>query len=103
MGPETAIMALTTLAGVLGGFQGGKRMAKSEALTEARELIDTLKDKIDVLEEENGDKGSKIDDLASRVKTLESLVTQRADVAALTAAVRDVEGVVERIAETVGA
>lgn len=77
------------LAGVIGGWAVGRRGL-------SRQTIELLQIQVSALKEDNADKTSQITLLEGKVNVLESLVTQKADVA-------EVKEIVERIAAKVGA
>jgi hypothetical protein len=77
------------LAGIAGGFAAGRRGL-------SRQTIEMLQIQVDLLKEENTDKTGQITLLEGKVNILESLVTQKADVA-------EVKEIVNRIAVKVGA
>lgn len=62
----------------------------------SRQTVDLLQIQVDVLTAQNAERASKITLLEGKVELLESLVTQKADVA-------EVKEIVERIAVKVGA
>lgn len=96
MGVETIVTILIGIAGVAGGYAGGKRTASGQSVSIAVETVELLKTQVEFLERENSE-------LKARVEVLESLVTQRAEVEAVKTEVVGVRGVVDRIAAKVGA
>lgn len=74
---------------VIGGWAVGRRGL-------SRQTIELLQIQVNTLKEDNADKTSQITLLEGKVNVLESLVTQKADVA-------EVKEIVERIAAKVGA
>lgn len=93
----------TGVAGIAGGFLGGKRMASGEAVSIATEVVELLQVQVATLTEKGEEKDREISDLGMRVNLLESLVTQRAEVEAVHADVLEVKEVVGKIANKVGA
>lgn len=77
------------LAGVIGGWAVGRRGL-------SRQTIELLQIQVSTLREDNIEKAAQITLLEGKVNVLESLVTQKADVA-------EVKEIVERIAAKVGA
>ena len=96
MGVEALIAALAGIAGIAGGWFGGKRNAISASVSIATDTVELLQVQIEFLKQENGE-------LKARVEVLEALVTQRAEVEAVKQEVQGVRGVVDRIATKVGA
>ena len=96
MGVEAVIATLIGVAGIAGGWFGGKRTSDRGAVTIATETVELLQVQIEILKAENGD-------LKARVEVLEALVTQRAEVELVKQEVHGVRGVVDRIAFKVGA
>lgn len=96
MGVEAIIATLIGVAGIAGGWFGGKRTSDRGAVSIATETVELLQVQIELLKAENGE-------LKARVEVLEALVTQRAEVEAVNREVQGVRGVVDRIASKVGA
>lgn len=90
------ITVLIGLAGIAGGFLGGRRLAGGQAISTALEVVDLLQAQITMLKEDRQTKTTQIAALEIKVEVLEDLVTQRADVLA-------VKEVVDRIAIKMGA
>jgi hypothetical protein len=103
MGVEAIIATLIGVAGVTGGYFGGKRSGKSQNLSDDVNAVTILQAAVAELKDQNRAKDSIIVALNARVNALENLVTQKADVAAVEAEVRGVREVVDRIAEVVHA
>lgn len=95
---DAIITVLTGVAGVTGGFIGGKRLGNSQAVSIAVDTVELLQVQVGLLTSANSEKDEKIADLGGRVNILESLVTQRAEVEAVHEEVRGVRTVVDRIA-----
>lgn len=93
---EGIIAAAVGVAGIVGGYVGGKRTNASAAMTIAAETVEMLQAQVQVVTEEKAERDAVIDDLRSRVTVLEAMVTQRAEV-------NEVRLVVDRIAVKVGA
>lgn len=103
MGIEAIVAAAVALAGIIGGFVGGRKTASTNAMGIAVDTVDLLQTQVSALIHRNEEKDSMITDLTARVNVLESLVTQRAEVAAVAEDLIGVRGVVDRIATKVGA
>lgn len=103
MGVEALIAALVGIAGTLGAFLEGKRRGKSQNITDDINTVTLLQGAVAELERQAKVKDVLIADLTARIGTLENLVTQRADVAAVEAEVREMRVIVDRIAEAVNA
>lgn len=101
MGIEAIIATLVGVAGVLGGYFGGKRNARSQSMADEVNTVALLQGAIAELERQNKVKDVLIADLSGRIATLENLVTQRADVEAVKKEVMGVRDVVDRIAQEV--
>lgn len=103
MDANAIIAILTGVAGVTGGYVGGKRTGQSQAVSTAVEVVDLLQVQVSTLVAQNAEKDEKIAILEGKVELLEAMITQRAEVEAVHAEVKDVRGVVDRIAIKVGA
>ena len=99
----TIITAVTTTAGVFGGFIGGKKMGSGQAVSIAVDTVELLQVQVSDLVSKNASKENEITDLRARVDILEDMVTQRAEVEIVNQKVDGVRGVVDRIADKVGA
>jgi len=80
----------------LGGFIGGRWSARGIASDVASDTVEMLQTQVNLLKEDKEHRDLEILDLTQRVAVLEGLVTQRAEV-------EQVQRVVDRIAEKVGA
>jgi ribulose 1,5-bisphosphate carboxylase large subunit-like protein len=99
-----SIIATTTAIGAgAGGYFGGRLTGKSSASQVAADTVDMLQTQVDLLKDDKNSKDSELNHLRSRVEVLESLVTQRAEVAELSTNISFVKETVERIATKVGA
>jgi FtsZ-binding cell division protein ZapB len=96
MDTDTIVTVLTGLAGVTGGFFGGKRLGNQQIQTTAVNTVQLLQAAVAELKDQNTLKDQKIAELGARVEVLEGLVTQRARV-------EEVHETVTRIAAKVGA
>lgn len=103
MGVEAIIATLVGVAGVVGAYFGGKKTGKSQDLTDTETAMNILSKAIEELKTQVKAKDTVIAELYGRVQVLESLVTQKADVAAVEVEVRGVKEVVDRIAVAVNA
>lgn len=90
------ISVLTGVAGVVGGFLGGRRLGNSQAQETAVNTVELLQIAVAELERQGRAKDTDLADLRGRVGVLEDLVTQRAEV-------DGVREVVDRIAIKMGA
>jgi len=99
----TIVTVIVALGAALGGFVGGKRRSNTAAVETAVGVVELLQVRIETLETGNSEKAETITDLRVRIEVLESLVTQRADVEAVASEVAGVRGVVDRIADKMGA
>lgn len=100
---DAILSAATLTATAVGGFVGGRRTGKGEAMGIAVDTVDLLQAQVATLTEYREEKDSTIHNLEQRVEVLESLVTQRAEVGVVRDGVEGVRGVVDRIAIKVGA
>lgn len=96
MDPNNIITVLTGVAGVVGGFFGGKRLGNSQASALAVDTVELLQVAVAELRSQAQHKDEQISELTARVGVLEGLVTQRAEVG-------EVHAIVDRIAVKVGA
>lgn len=103
MGIEAIVAAAISVAAAIGGFFGGRRTASTNAMGIAVDTVELLQTQVAALVFRNEEKDNLISDLSARVEMLESLVTQKADVAAVHVDLKEVRGVVDRIATKVGA
>lgn len=101
--PDAVIAILTGVAGVAGGYVGGKRLGHTQASQLSVNTVELLQVAVEELRTQAAQKDTKIADLQGRIEVLESLVTQRAEVEAVHDEVQGVRGVVDRIAAKVGA
>lgn len=99
----TMLTVVTGLAGVAGGFIGGRRTSNAQAMSIAADTVDMLQAQVDLLTEDKRRNDALVEDLRHRVDVLESMITQRADVEAVRQEVVGIRDVVERIAVEVGA
>lgn len=76
MGLEAIIAILVGVAGVGGGWIGGRRGAVTQNASLAQDTISLLTTRLNVMETE----AAKIPALMERIVNLEALVTQRAEV-----------------------
>lgn len=96
MDADAIITILTGVAGVTGGFFGGKRLGNGQAQQAAVSTVELLQIAVAELERQGRLKDDELSDLRGRVSVLEDLVTQRAEV-------EEVRVIVDKIAEKVGA
>ena len=96
MDANAIITILTGVAGVSGGFVGGKRLGSSQAQQTAVNTVELLQVAVAELERQGHIKDDELADLRGRVAVLEGLVTQRAEV-------EEVRVIVDKIAVKVGA
>lgn len=99
---NAVIVILTGVAGVVGGFFGGRRNGRHSEINTALNTVQLLRESVIELSRQVGDKESEILDLKVRIEVLESMVTQRADVEGVKLEVKGVRSVVDRIATKVG-
>lgn len=76
MNIDSAVAILIGLAGILGGWVGGRRNAVAANAALAQGTIDLLQSRMEAMEIEM----KRIPALLDRIAFLESMVTQRADV-----------------------
>lgn len=91
------VTVFTGVAGVTGGFFGGKRMGNNQAVSMAVDVVELLKAQVEILTRKGETDATELADLRGRVSLLESMVTQRAEVDAVHVAVNGVREVVDRI------
>ena len=103
MDANAIITIVTGAAGVAGGWFGGRRLGVNGAIEAAVSLSEIQQARIDALEASLGVKNEEVANLTERVKMLEELVTQRAQVEMVHAEVVAVRTAVDRIAVKVGA
>lgn len=89
MDTNTIISVVAPIATLAGGWSIGRRGL-------SRQTIDLLAIQVNTLKESNESKTAQITELTGKVNVLESMITQRAEVA-------EVKEIVERIAVKVGA
>lgn len=92
MGLEFILATLIGVAGILGAYVGGRRNSSL-----AMDTINILSARLDFVQDE----AKKIPDLLERIKLLEELVTQRADVEGVKVIVVRLEGKVDNLTELV--
>jgi hypothetical protein len=100
--PNEYITVLTGVAGVTGGFFGGKRLGNAQAQSVAVSTVELLQVAVGELERQGRVKDEELSELRGRIDVLEGLVTQRAEVELVHEEVKGVRGVVDRIAGKVG-
>lgn len=103
MGIEALIAAVVAVATTMGGFYEGRRRGRSQNISDDVNTVTLLQGAVAELERQAKVKDVLIADLTARIGTLENLVTQRADVAAVEAEVKEMRVIVDRIAEAVNA
>jgi len=96
-----SVAALT--ATTAGGFLGGRKTAKGEAMTVAVGTVDLLQAQVGSLTDSRNEKDAVIRGLEQRIDVLESMVTQKAEVNLVREEIEEVREVVGRIAVKVGA
>jgi hypothetical protein len=99
----TATTIAACLGTGLGGYVGGKMAGKSTLSQVASDTVGMLEAQVQVLQTDKEAKDVELTDLRSRVRALEGLVTQRAEVAELSDKVSLVKDTVDRIADRIGA
>jgi ubiquinone biosynthesis protein UbiJ len=97
MGVDAIINVLIGVAGVSGGFVGGKRLGNTQAVSMAVDVVELLQAQVEILKQKGEGDATEIADLRGRVGLLESMVTQRAEVGAVHDAVDNMRQVVDRI------
>lgn len=103
MDPNEYITILTGVAGVTGGFMGGKRLGNAQAQAISVSTVELLQAGVAELERQGRIKDEELADLRGRVCLLEDMVTQRAEVEAVHTEVKGMRSVVDRIATKVEA
>lgn len=103
MDANSIITIVAGVAGVAGGYAGGRRTGQSQAVSTAVNVVELLQVQVETLVAQNAEKDEKIAILEGKVELLEAMITQRAEVEAVHEEVRDVRVVVDRIAVKVGA
>lgn len=103
MGVEAIIATFVGVAGVVGAYFGGKKTGKSQDLTDTETAMNILRSAIAELQGQIAAKDVLIADLHGRVQTLESMVTQKADVEAVAQEVKQIRIIVDKIAYKVDA
>lgn len=103
MDANAIITILTGVAGVGGGFFGGKRLGITQASALTVDTVGLLQAAVGELRTQGEAKDQEIATLRGRVDSLEALVTQRAEVEAVHQDVRESKVILTRIAEKVGA
>lgn len=110
MDASAILASATAIAGIVGGFVGGRKTAGREAVGIAADTVELLQVQVDLLKQKGEEKDAKLLELGVRVEVLEGLVTQRAEVEALRESVmgmwedmEGVRGVVDKIALKVDA
>ena len=86
-----------------GTYIGGRITGKSSASQIAADTVNILQAHVEALRADKESKDAELTDLRARVDVLESLVTQRAEVAELSGKVDEVKHTVDLIAVRVGA
>lgn len=94
---------LSALAGVIGGYVGGKRTGQNETVSTAVSVVELLQVQVETLVAQNAEKDEKIATLEGKVELLEAMITQRAEVEAVHEEVKGVRVVIDKIAIKVGA
>lgn len=103
MGVEAIIATLVGVAGVVGAYFGGRKTGRSQDLTDTETAMNILRSAISQLQDQIASKDVLIADLHGRVQTLESMVTQKADVEAVANEVKQIRIIVDKIAYKVDA
>ena len=98
MDVDAIITVITGVAGVTGGFIGGKRLGTNQTVSMAVNVTELLQAQVEILKQKGDSDAMEIADLRGRVGLLESLVTQRAEVAAVHDELKDMRQVVDSIA-----
>lgn len=97
MDVDAIITVFTGVAGVTGGFIGGKRLGSNQTVSMAVNVTELLQAQVEILKQKGEADATEIADLRGRVGILESLVTQRAEVGAVREQVEAMREVVDRI------
>lgn len=103
MDANSIITILTGVAGVAGGYAGGKKLGHTQASQLSVNTVELLQIAVEELERQGRIKDEELADLRGRVAVLEDMVTQRAEVEAVHEEVQGVRSVVDKIAARVGA
>ena len=103
MDADAIITVLTGVAGVAGGFLGGKRFGNTQVEQAAVSTVELLQVAVAELERQGRVKDEELADLRGRVSALTDMVTQRAEVAAVHEDVLENRLILERISAKVGA
>ncbi len=103
MDANAIITILTGVAGVFGGFVGGKRLGNVQATSLTVSTVGLLEVAVGELRTQVEEKNEQIASLTGRLSALEGLVTQRAEVEAVHVDVLENQHVLHRIAAKVGA
>jgi len=97
---STAVLSIGT---AVGGFAGGRVSGRTSASQIATDTVDLLQAQIETLKDDKQNRDAELSELRTRVSTLESLVTQRAEVDLVHEEVRGARVVLDKIAIRVGA
>ena len=97
MDVDAIVTIFTGVAGVTGGFIGGKRLGSTQAVSMAVSVTELLQAQVEILKQKGESDATELADLRGRVSLLESMVTQRAEVDAVHDAVKGVREVVDRV------
>lgn len=97
MDPSDIITILTGVSGVAGGFFGGKKLGSAQAQQIAVDTVELLQVGVAELERQGREKSEELVDLRARVRILEDLITQRAEVEAVHEDVKSVMHTVDFI------
>jgi hypothetical protein len=96
VGINEILTIVVLLAGMAGGYFGGKRSERSSNVSEAAGVVTILQAEVETMKRKLVEKDTQLAEMGGRIRTLEDMITQRADV-------DGVRVVVERIAEKIGA
>jgi hypothetical protein len=100
---NTILTAILVISTAFGGFLGGRMTGRTVESQVAVDTVDMLTSQIDLLKQDRDLREVELTNLRGRVTILEGLVTQRAEVEALTEKVSLVKDTVDRIAVKMGA
>lgn len=103
MDANAIITILTGVAGVTGGFFGGKRLGNVQATGLTVSTVSLLEVAVGELRTQVAEKNEEIAALTGRLSALEGLVTQRAEVEAVHVDVLENQAILNRIAAKVEA
>lgn len=103
MDANAIITILTGVAGVTGGFVGGKRLGNVQATGLTVSTVSLLEVAVGELRTQVEEKNQQIAALTGRLSALEGLVTQRAEVEAVHVDVLENQQILHRISAKVGA